>query len=460
MRYVSTRGGEPCGFFGAIVRGRAPNGGLCLPQDWPQLTLDDIASAARRPLAQTVEMLLLRFAGRELDPEMALPAVREALTAFGHPAVAPLREYDANLWLLDLARGPTMSAPDAEMQVLARLIGRTATERGGALTLLLATDGHDGPAAVEAFRERAGVGLVVLFPADGVTPAQRQAMTDPGALNVRAVEVETDASGCRQLATAALADRRLATDLRLGSIGSENVGRVVVSAALLLAAGARLGAPERTVSFGAPAGESSVAFAAEALTQMGFGSGPVILADGDEGGLAGALAERRYGRSDASGSTRGMWSSAFERLYFEAVDRHVVETARAAQAFAEAGCIDLSPTVRHRLSQVVQPVSIQGSEVQGEVMAALNVAGERLDPASAAVAAAVRRSGATALGPVVCPRLSHPAWGWAEIPRDLASDLPPQLRRPAGAMRCDRLPADVEALGAYLRAFAGLSRAA
>lgn len=336
MRYISTRGGEPCGFLQAMTRGRGPGGGLYLPQDWPQLTLEDVSAAARRPLADTVEAMILRFAGLELDPELAAASVREALTVFGHPAVTPLRELDPNLWLLDMVRGPTMTAADAEMQILARLLDRAVARRGGEATVLLATAGDDGPAAVEAFRDRSGVRLLILFPADGVSAAQRRAMTEASAGNIRAVEVEGDLAACRRLTANALADEGLVSEVRLGSVGPENIVRVVICAAILLACAARLGAPERTVTLGAPAEDCSVTFAAQALTAMGVGCGRLVLAEGGEGALVTALHAGRYvdgSRSGAADLSRpSAWPAGFERLYFEASERRLLETTRAAQA--------------------------------------------------------------------------------------------------------------------------------
>jgi threonine synthase len=463
MRYLSTRGGEPCGFMQAAMRGRAPGGGFYLPQDWPQLTLDDIGAAARRPLADTVETLILRFAGLELDRELAGAAIREALTVFGHPAVAPLRELDPNLWLLDMVRGPTMTAADAEMQVLARLLDRTARARGdrhGGPTMLLATDGDDGPAAVEAFRDRTGVRLLVLFPSRGVSAAQRRGIVQSAVGNVWAVEVDGDASACRRLASEVLADEGLVDEVRLGSIGPENMVRVIVAAAVLLAASARLGAPHRTVTLGAPAGDSSVTFAAQALTAMGMGCGAIVLAEDAEGTLGAALHGGRYIGPDPAGGSS--WPAGVERLYFEAAERRLLETSRAAQAFDATGAIDLPPKVRQRLNEQLRVAPVEPSEVRSAAMAARNVADEALDTASAAVVAAFRRFAADGQGPAIAPLLAHPAWSMerSEMDRAEPHTLPPPLRRPAADKGLHRLPADASALAADLRAFAGAGRAA
>jgi threonine synthase len=467
MRYVSTRGrADPAGFADVLLGGRAPDGGLWVPEAWPQLLPDEVAACAGRPLAATAADLLARFSGGALDPEAAAAATRDAAATFVHAGPDPLRELEPNLWLHDLTFGPTGSAADFEMQVLARLIEAEMTARRETRTVVLATAGDDGGAAVEAFAGRPHLRLIVLFPEGRLSARRLRQVTGARAGNVRAVAVDGSYEACRALADGLFADPALVGEAQLASIGAENPVRLPLQVAPWLAAAARLGVPGRSVALAAPAGEASLAVAAWAALRLGAGAGRVLVGANAHDGLVQLFAAGRFARSAAQASATPELDVdapiAFERLYFEAVGRNPLETARAMQALDEAGRVDLPPSAAAALSSFAAALAVDG-ELARTLVQARNDMGELLDPATAVVVSAARRLAGGGPGPVIIPALAHPALS-AEVVEAVTGETPALPRQmsdlDAREPRFERIGTDVETFKRFVRALTGLGRAA
>src|ERR1700704_1339621 len=178
VRYVSTRGeAPPLGFVEVLLAGLARDGGLYVPESWPHLDRETIAGFAGRPYAEVAVEVLRGFVGGAVAESDLARMAREAYGTFRHPAVTPLRQLDANTFLLELFHGPTLAFKDLAMQFLARLMDHALATRGERTTIAVATSGDTGGAAVEAFRGRSQVDLVVLFPNGRISDVQRRMMT-------------------------------------------------------------------------------------------------------------------------------------------------------------------------------------------------------------------------------------------------------------------------------------------
>ncbi len=199
MRYISTRGEAPAlGFVEATLAGLARDGGLYVPAAWPRLDADTIAGFAGRPYAEVAVEVIRPFVGGAI-PECDLARMtREAYGRFRHPAVAPLMQFGASDFLLELFHGPTLAFKDLAMQLLGRLVDEALATRGERTTIVVATSGDTGGAAIEAFRGRMRADLFVLFPQGRISDVQRRMMTTAEDDNVHALAIGCLHSADRQ----------------------------------------------------------------------------------------------------------------------------------------------------------------------------------------------------------------------------------------------------------------------
>ena len=255
MRYISTRGGAaPVTFEDVLLAGLAPDGGLYVPEAWPRFTPDEIAGFASQPYAAVAARVLKAFAGDTLSAEACETLCREAYATFDHPAAVPLVELDANRWMLELFRGPTLAFKDVAMQLLARLYDRILAQRGETLTIVAATSGDTGGAAVEAFRGSRHVQLVILFPDGRISDVQRRFMTTPADANIACLSVAGDFDDCQAIVKGLFRDDDFREAVRLSGVNSINWARIAAQSVYYFTAAAALGAPQRPVRFVVPTG--------------------------------------------------------------------------------------------------------------------------------------------------------------------------------------------------------------
>ena len=197
MRYVSTRGRAPVlDFEGVLLAGLASDGGLYVPERWPALGRDEAAGFRGRDYADVAHAIISRFTGDAVEPAELRSIVGAAYAGFGHPAVAPLAQLGPNRWLLELFHGPTLAFKDVALQVLARLYDHVLERHDAHITIVGATSGDTGSAAIEAFRDRERASIFILHPAGRVSEVQRRQMTTVGAANVHNIAVDGTFDDC------------------------------------------------------------------------------------------------------------------------------------------------------------------------------------------------------------------------------------------------------------------------
>ena len=462
MRYISTRGGAPAvDFTEALLAGLAPDGGLYVPETWPGFRADEIAAFAGAPYAEVAAAVLSRFAGDALTAAEALDASQKAYAGFAHRAVTPLRQLDADLWLLELFHGPTLAFKDVAMQLLARLYEPVLAAAGRKLTIVCATSGDTGGAAVEAFRGSPHIDLVVLFPDGRISEVQRRFMTAVPDDNVRCVAVDGTFDDCQAILKALFADQAFARAVDLSGVNSINWARIVAQSVYYFTAAAALGAPERAVSFAVPTGNFGDAFAGYVARRMGLPMRQILVATNANDILARAIATGRYAKgavvATQSPAMDIQVASNFERLYFEAVSRDPLETARAFTGFGAAGALDLPSQARGEIAAVFASAATDEAATTRTMADALAGSGALIDPHTAvalhAAAAMQAREGRKA--PLVVLSTAHPA----KFPEavEAATGVHPALPARAGDLfarpeRIDRLPADIDAVKACVRA--------
>jgi threonine synthase len=465
VKYLSTRGeSPPLGFIDTLLAGLAPDGGLYCPETWPHLSPAEIAGFAGRPYAEVAANILGRFAGGEIPAADLGLLCADAYASFDHPAVAPLVQLAPDRFLLELFHGPTLAFKDLAMQMLGRLYAHVLERRGRTMTIVCATSGDTGGAAVEAFAGLAGVRIVVLFPEGRISAVQRRFMTTTTAPNVRSVAVAGDFDDCQAILKALFQDGQFAGAVDLAAVNSINFARIVAQTVYYFTAAVALGAPGRTVDFAAPTGNFGDAFAGYAARSMGLPIGRIIVATNSNDIVARALATGDYRRGRAVATQSPAMdiqvASNFERLFFECAGRDARATGAAFRAFAAEGAVQSPPAVLAAMREGLVGVAVSEDETAATIACTLRETGQLIDPHTAvavAVAGVVSVRPGPAAAPLVIISTAHPA-KFPEAVGAAAGVTPPPpaavLARAASAERIDRLPADVEAVKHYVREFA------
>jgi threonine synthase len=461
MRYVSTRGQSPSvGFVDAILAGLAPDGGLYVPEAWPSFTKDEIAAFAGRPYAEVAAAVLGKFVDGEIEAEVLAEMCAEAYASFTHPAVVPLTQLAPGGFMAELHHGPSLAFKDVAMQLLARLSDHVLGLQKRTQTILCATSGDTGGAAVEAFRGRANTRIVAMFPDGRISEVQRRFMTTAAEGNVRCVAVAGTFDDCQAILKDALSDQSLKQSIGLSAVNSINFARIVAQSVYYFTTGVALGAPHREVAFCVPSGNFGDGFAGYVAKRMGLPVAKIIIATNANDILARAFEEGRYVRGGVAATQSPAMdiqsASNFERLYFEAVRRDGLETGRAFKAFAETGVIDIPPQALAAMRETFVGTSVGEGDTSRTIVATLNETGQMIDPHTAvAVAAFNRARGMTA--PVIILSTAHAA-KFPEAVHAATGETPATPRKAqhlAGkAERYDRLPADADVIKTYVRAFA------
>ena len=462
MNFFSTRGHTAkASFSDVLLAGLAPDGGLYVPEEWPSLTPAEIAAFAGQSYAKVATEILSRFVDGEIDRETLADMCEEAYASFTHAAVVPLVQIAPGGFVAELFHGPSLAFKDVAMQLLARLSDHLLGQLKRSQTILVATSGDTGGAAVEAFRGRANTRIVAMFPDGRISEVQRRFMTTAAEDNVRCVAVDGTFDDCQAILKDALADQGLKQAIGLSAVNSINFARIVAQSVYYFTTAVALGAPHRPVAFCVPSGNFGDGFAGYVARRMGLPISRIIAATNSNDILARAFEEGRYARGAVTATQSPAMdiqvASNFERLYFEAVRRDGRETGRAFRAFAETGMVDIPPAALATMRELFTGASVREGDTAKTMTATLNGTGELIDPHTAVGVAAAHRAKLDAQTPLVVLSTAHPA-KFPEAVSAATGVIPTNPREGAGlaakAERFDRLPADAETVKAYVRAFA------
>ena len=271
MRYISTRGRAPArGFADVLLSGLAEDGGLFVPESWPRLPAQDWRPMRGLPYAELAARIMQLFTGTDIPFETMRALCREAYAGFGHPAVAPLVQLETGLWVEELFHGPTLAFKDMAMQALGRLFDHVLRERGQRVTIVGATSGDTGSAAIEAFAGRERVSIAILHPRGRTSEVQRRQMTTVLSPNVANIAIYGTFDDCQDLVKAMFADARFREEMRLSAVNSINWARIAAQIPYYAAGALALGAPDREVAFAVPTGNFGNVLAAWVARRMGL----------------------------------------------------------------------------------------------------------------------------------------------------------------------------------------------
>ena len=465
MRYVSTRGeAPPLGFIDVTLAGLARDGGLYVPETWPQFSPAEIAALAGRPYAEVAVEVIRRFVGDAIAEADLSRLVREAYGTFRHPAVAPLVQLNPSTFLLELFHGPTLAFKDVAMQFLTRLMDHALSLRGERSTVVVATSGDTGGAAVEAFRGRARADLFVLYPNGRVSAVQRRMMTTATEDNVHAIAIEGTFDDCQAIVKGLFNHHTFRDRVRLSAVNSINWARLVAQVVYYFTAAVTLGAPHRKVAFTVPTGNFGDIFSGYVAVRMGLPVERLVIATNVNDILARTLATGTYELREviatASPSLDIQVSSNFERLLFEAYGRDggAVRTLMASLAQSRQFTIAARP-----LSEIRALFSAERADEQETAAAIRTLRRETaslIDPHTAVGVAVAEKEARNPAVPMVVLSTAHAAKfpDAVEAACGVRPPLPDWLADlPSRPERATTMPADQ---GAVERFILAASRAA
>lgn len=476
MRYISTRGqAPPVSFLDAVLAGMAPDGGLYVPESWPVLT-DGLVSGRETSLDRAngyvahsgygfaAGAALATLSGGSYDAHEAWELARDVYhySDGWPPTVTPLVQIDSGSWLLELFHGPSLSFKDIAMQFIAPLYDRALEARGERLTVLCATSGDTGGAAVEALKRSKHVDLVVLLPKGRISEVQRRFMTTADADNVHVIEIDGDFDACQAIVKAMFADRDFAARARLSAVNSINWARILAQSVYYHVASQILSA-HGPVSFSVPTGNFGDAYSGFVAKRMGAPIGAIMVATNANKILDRAINTGQYARAAQSAATLSpamdiQVASNFERILFEALDRDGNHVRQLFDEFAQSDRFNIPPSALEFLREHFASWAIDDAETLGTMRATYETARHLVCPHTAVAIAAAGNEfdedHAKLDLPLVHLATAHPAKFPETVER--ATGVRPELPAKCADLfqrseKFDSLPADAEAVKQYIR---------
>ena len=414
LRHVSTRGeASGSGFADVLLAGLARDGGLYVPEEWPKLALATITGFAGRPYAEVALEVIQLFTGEAIAAADLDRMVREAYGTFRHPAVVPLTQLDANTFALELFHGPTLAFKDVAMQLLARLMDHALAARGERRTIVVATSGDTGGAAVEAFGGRNQVDLIVLFPRGRVSDVQQRMLTPASAGNIHALAIEGTFDNCQAIVKGMFNHAAFRDRVRLSGVNSINWARIVAQTVYYFTAAVALGAPHRKVAFTVPTGNFGDIYAGYVAQCLGLPIDRLLVATNVNDILSRTLAtgtyELRAVVPTTSPSMDIQVSSNFERLLFDAYDRDAGVVRALMGSLAQSGRFMLSAPALGRIRAVFSADRADEEEVSATMRAVRRETGDFVDPHTAVGIAVAEKEQRDPALPMVVLSTAHPA---------------------------------------------------
>jgi threonine synthase len=468
MHYISTRDVSAQGsgqgteaprldFADVLLTGLAPDGGLYVPQTYPSLSPAEIEDLAGRPYADAAMRVIAPYVGDSIATTDLRRMIDEAYDTFAHPAIAPLVQTGANQWVLELFHGTTLAFKDVAMQFLARAMDHVLAKRGRRATIVGATSGDTGGAAIDAFQHCERVDVFILFPDGRVSDVQRRQMTTVGGDNVHALAIDGTFDDCQAIVKTMFVNPGFRDAVGLSGVNSINWARIVAQIVYYVTSAAALGSPHRAVSYCVPTGNFGDILAGYVAKQMGVPIDRLVVATNVNDILARTLQSGGYQTNQVvptiTPSMDIQVSSNFERLLFDAHDREAEPVRRMMDQLKQSGAfaIDADPLTRIRAD--FEAGRADEAETTATMKRMLDETGYLLDPHTAVgIAVADRLEHAS---PMVTLATAHPA-KFPDAVKE-ATGVMPELPARIGDLfarpeRMTHLPADQAAVEAHVMA--------
>ena len=456
MNYVSTRGTAPIlPFEDTMLTGLARDGGLYVPETIPTPDRDEIAAMAGQTYEEVAFTVMRPFIGDTFADDEFRRLIATAYEGFDHAARAPLKQLAENHFLLELFHGPTLAFKDFAMQLIGQLFQAALQRRGERVTIVGATSGDTGSAAIEAFQGLDNVDVFILFPHGRVSEVQRRQMTTPEASNVHALALEGDFDDCQARLKDMFNDFEFRDGVKLAGVNSINWARVLAQVVYYFSSAVSLGAPHRAVSFTVPTGNFGDIFAGYIAKRMGLPIERLIVATNQNDILHRALSGQGYHKGETipsiSPSMDIQVSSNFERALFDAYDRDGGAISQLMDELKDGG-FEISQGAMQALAELYRSGRASETETSAQIKTTLGATGELLCPHSAVgVKVAEENLGAT---PMITLATAHPAKfpDAVEAATGIRPPLPSRMsdlyERPE---RMTRVPNDLAALKDHIK---------
>jgi threonine synthase len=433
MKYLSTRGDAPVlDFAGVLLAGLASDGGLYMPETWPQFSAVELRALRGLPYAELAARVIAPFTGDTIKFKDLQAMCRRAYAGFAHPAVAPLVQLDSNRFALELFHGPTLAFKDLALQLAGHLFEHVLEARGERVCIVGATSGDTGSAAIEAMAGRARVDIAILHPEGRTSEVQRRQMTSVEAPNVLNIAVEGNFDDCQDIVKALFADVGFRERVHLSAVNSINFARIAGQIPYYVAAALALGAPDREVAVAVPTGNFGNVLAAWAARQMGVPIQKFIVASNRNDILCRFLAANDMRQKPVEESLSPSMdigvSSNFERLLFEFLGRNATRTAATMAEFRATGRMAVPDEVWRRIKREFTGFRLDDDATLAEIARCWRGAEYLADPHTAIGLAAARACGPIGT-PVIVAATAHPAKFPDAIERAVGfrPPLPPHL---------------------------------
>jgi len=458
MDYISTRGSAPAlDFEGATLAGLASDGGLYLPSEWPRFSESEIAEMAGLPYAELAARVMQPFVGDSLTSERLLELTDQAYGRFAHKAVTPLRQFDEQHWLLELFHGPTLAFKDVALQLLGLLFEEFLSRSERNLTIVGATSGDTGSAAIDAVAGRDKINIFMLHPQGRVSDVQRRQMTTMLAPNVHNIAIEGSFDDAQAMVKRMFSDTQVTDRFAIGAVNSINWARLMAQVVYYFAAGLQLGAPHREIAFSVPTGNFGDVFAGYVAAQMGLPVAKLIVATNVNDILHRALTTGDYSAGTvtptAAPSMDIQVSSNFERLLFDLGGRDGALIAEQMATFDKSKALQLTNVQRDGAAALFTSARADSDDMSHAMRWAWESFGELIDPHTACGLHGARSAGIDAATPVVTLATAHPAKFRDSVER--ATGNRPALPARVGDLfereeRYAELPGDYAAVADYV----------
>ena len=414
MKYVSTRGTAPVlEFADVLLAGLARDGGLYVPESWPVLDPGAIARFADLPYAEVATEVMWPFVEGSLDRDAFAAIVADAYATFDHPDVVPLRDLGDGLWLMELFHGPTLAFKDIALQLVGRLFDHELARRGETVTIVGATSGDTGSAAIEACRDRDAIEVFIMHPAGRVSDVQRRQMTTVESANIHNIAIEGTFDDCQDLVKALFADEPFRDRRHLSAVNSINWARVLAQVVYYVVGSARLTGGRTPVGYSVPTGNFGNIFAGYGAQRMGVPITQFIVGS-NRNDILPRFLESGTMRMDGveptlSPSMDIQISSNFERLLFELCGRDGAQVVEAMARFRAEGSFTVDDDRRAFLHEHWSGCRIDDDATKAVIADVYERTGQIVDPHTAVGlgAAALTRRDPTV--PLICLATAHPA---------------------------------------------------
>lgn len=457
MRYISTRGTAPVlNFEEAMLTGLARDGGLYVPETIPQVSADQIAAMEGQSYETIAYTVMRPFVGDVFTDDEFSGIIDRAYAGFGHDARAPLKQLDQGHFLLELFHGPTLAFKDFAMQLIGQMFQTALGRKGTRVTIVGATSGDTGSAAIEAFRGLSNVDVFIMYPHGRISEVQRRQMTTPQESNVHALAVDGDFDDCQARLKDMFNDFEFRDGVNLAGVNSINWGRVLAQVVYYFSAAVALGAPHRKISFTVPTGNFGDIFAGYIAKRMGLPIDKLVVATNQNDILHRCLSGQGYHKGETvpsiSPSMDIQVSSNFERALFDAYDRDGAAIVQLMDELKDGGF-----EVSQGAMQVLQSLFASGraseEETSETIKSALTHSNELLCPHSA-IGVKVANEQRVAGAPMVTLATAHPAKFPAAV--EAASGIHPPLPARMADLydkteRATRVPNDLGALKDHIK---------